>query len=114
MSAHGREPSSTKIELRSARTKILPDRKWSGKLWSRSSPCGSGTITESENYTGPSRGIFMYHMPEKSGKTVMHGLHFEVPLIRLVMPLDSPDGKVLTSSRNASSTLHLQTLLRLI
>jgi len=55
----------------------------------------------------------MYHMPKKSRKTVMHGLHFEVPLIRLVMPLDPPDGKS-PSLMKASSALHLQTLLRLI
>jgi hypothetical protein len=55
----------------------------------------------------------VYRMPKKRRKTAMRYLHFEVPLIRLVMPLDSPDGKLPTSSMKASSTPHLQTLLRL-
>jgi len=55
----------------------------------------------------------MYRMPKKR-RPVRNSLQFEVPLIRLVMPLDSPDGKSPTSLMKASSALHLQTLLRLI
>jgi hypothetical protein len=44
----------------------------------------------------------------------MHGLHFEIPLIRLVMRLDSPEGELPASSLKASSTPHLHTLMSLV
>jgi hypothetical protein len=53
-------------------------------------------------------------MPKKRRKTVMKGLRFTVPLMRLVVPLDSREGKLRTGSAEKASRLHPQTLLRLV
>src|SRR5437588_8829011 len=114
MNAHGKESSSTKIELRSARSEILPGPQLVRQMVVSFEPMPISYYLKVGDFAGPSRGIVMYRMPKKRRKTLLHGLHFEVPLIRLVMPLDSSDGKLPTSSRRASSTLHLQTLLTLV
>jgi hypothetical protein len=56
----------------------------------------------------------VYRMPKKNRKTDRKTLLFQVPLIRLVVPLDPPHGKLRTSSVGTSSCTHLHTLLRLI
>jgi hypothetical protein len=55
----------------------------------------------------------VYRMPKKRpNKTVMKGLRFTLPIIRLVLPLEG--GKLCASSVDNSSNLRPQTLLRLI
>jgi hypothetical protein len=55
----------------------------------------------------------VYRMPKKRpNKTVMKGLRFTLPIIRLVVPLAG--GKLCASSVDKSPSLRPQTLLRLI
>jgi hypothetical protein len=60
-----------------------------------------------------SRGIVVYRMPKRRPKSARKGLRFTVPLIRLVIPIDSLNGKLRARSMQMPSGLRLQTLRRL-
>ena len=56
----------------------------------------------------------MYRMPKRRRRTAKKSLLFQVPLIRVVLPLDSSDGKIRPSSADTSSSLQSRTILRII
>jgi len=53
-------------------------------------------------------------MPKRRPQNARKGLRFTVPLIRLVIPIDSLDGKLRARSMQMTSDLRLQTFRRLV
>jgi hypothetical protein len=56
----------------------------------------------------------VYRMPKRRPKSARKSLRFTVPLIRLVIPIDSLNGKLRARSMQMPSGLRLQTLLRIV